>query len=130
MFGAVDVEWKKVLKFLSAAVAGLLAIPGMVRAQAQKMTSDWLQLTPSDGKSPITASRASVTTDDDATTVSIERRSSYRSRSDSVAATRALEASKRDEHLHIVVSLDDKKLWVVAGEGRMLAAAKLSHTLK
>src|SRR5437773_2627262 len=96
----VEVEWKRVLKFLSAAFAGLVALPGLVRAQAQKMSADWLQLTPSDGKSPIAASRTTVTTDDEATTVSIERRSRYRSRVDSIAGTRALEASKRDEHLH------------------------------
>ena len=118
----VEVEWKRILKFLSAAFAGLLALPGFVRAQAQKMSADWLQLTPSDGKSPLSASRSSVTTDDAATTVSIDRRSSYRSRQDSIAGTRALEASKRDQHLRIVVSLDDKKLWVIAGEDTVMTA--------
>src|SRR5204863_413621 len=69
-----------------------------------------------------TSARASVTTDDAATTVSIDRRSTYRSRQDSVAGTRALEASKRDPHLRIVVSLDDKKLWVIAGEDTVMTA--------
>jgi len=118
----VEVEWKRVLKFLSAAFAGLLALPGLVRAQAQKMSADWLQLTPSDGKAPIAAARASITSDDEATTVSIDRRSPYRSTQDSILGTRALEASKRDTHLHIVVSLEDKKLWVIAGEDTVMTA--------
>ena len=119
---AVEVEWRRILKFVSAAFAGLLAIPGLVKAQAQKITSDWLQLTPSDGKGPISTSRASVTTDDDSTTVSIERRSRFRSRADSVAGERALQASKQDPHLHIVVSIDDRKLWVIAGADTVMQA--------
>jgi len=118
----MEFEWKRVLKFLSAAFAGLLALPGLVRAQAQKMSADWLQLMPSDGKAPIGAARASVTTDEASTTVSIDRRSPYRSAQDSIAGTRALEASKRDAHLHIVVSLEDKKLWVIAGEDTVMTA--------
>ena len=120
---AVDVEWKKVLKFLSAAVAALMAFPSSMWAQAQKMAAgDWLILTPSDPRSPIRDNRTSVTTDSTATTVSIERRSLYRSRDDSIAGARALEASKRDERLKILISLEDKQLYVVAGQDTVMTA--------
>jgi hypothetical protein len=116
----VQVELKKVLKFLGAVVAALLALPGLMRAQAVKMTGDWLQLTPADPKTPIRAVRSSVTSDDSGTTVSIERR--YRSRADSVAGTLAYEASKRDKSLHVVVALDERKLWVVVGTDTVMEA--------
>lgn len=121
---AVEMDWKKILKFLSAAIAALLALPGLVKAQAQKMSGDWLQLTPTDPKAGIPESRSSVATSSDggATTVSIERRSPYRSKKDSVAGTTALEASKRDQNLHIVVSLEDRKLYVVAGVDTVMEA--------
>jgi lipoprotein-anchoring transpeptidase ErfK/SrfK len=116
----VQVELKKVLKFLGAVIAALLALPGMMRAQAVKMTGDWLQLTPADPKAPIRAARSSVTSDDSGTTVSIERR--YRSRADSVAGSLAYEASKRDKSLHIVVALDERRLWVVVGTDTVMEA--------
>lgn len=120
---AVDVEWKKVLKFLSAAVAAVMAWPSSMWAQAQKMAAgDWLMLTPSDPRAVIRDNRTSVTTDSTATTVSIDRRSLYRSRDDSIAGTRALEASKRDERLKIVISLDDKQLHVVSGQDTVMTA--------
>jgi lipoprotein-anchoring transpeptidase ErfK/SrfK len=120
---AVDVDWKKVLKFLSAAVAAVLAWPSSMWAQAQKMAAgDWLMLTPSDPRAVIRDNRTSVTTDSTATTVSIDRRTLYRSRDDSVAGTRALEASKRDERLKILISLDDKQLYVVSGQDTVMTA--------
>lgn len=117
---AVEVEWKKVLKFLSALLAALVALPSLVRAQAVRMSGDWLQVTPSDGKTPL---RASVTTvDSGTTTVAIERRTSYRSRFDSLAGVKAYEASKRDKHLRLVVSLEERRLWVVVGVDTVLEA--------
>ena len=120
---AVDVEWKKVLKFLSAVVAGLLALPSSMWAQAQKMAAgDWLMLTPADPAAITRDNRTAVTTDSTATTVSIERRNKYRTRDDSVASARALEASKRDERLKILISLDDKELFVVSGQDTVMTA--------
>src|SRR5688572_8112298 len=107
---AHEVDWKRVLKFLSAAFAALLALPALMRAQAQRMNADWLILTPIDPKASLPESKANVTSDEAGTTVSIDRRTRYRSRQDSVAGTLAYEASKRDENLRIVVSLEDKKL--------------------
>lgn len=120
---AVDVEWKRVLKFLSAVVAGLLALPSSMWAQAQKMAAgDWLMLTPADPAAITRDNRTAVTTDSTATTVSIERRNKYRTRDDSVASARALEASKRDERLKILISLDDKALFVVSGQDTVMTA--------
>jgi hypothetical protein len=120
---SVEVEWKRILKFLSAAFAGLLALPGYVKAQAQKMSGDWLQLTPADGRTPITESRSSVVTSEGGpTTVSIDRRGRFRSRADSTAGANALESSKRDPNLHVVVSLDERKLFVVAGVDTVMEA--------
>src|SRR6185503_3143175 len=121
---AVAVGGKKVLKYLSAAAAALLALPGALLAQAQR-AGDWLQLTPTDPRAgiPNTDPRVGVaTTSENGTTVSIERRGVYRSRRDSLAATTAFEASKRDQNLHVVVSLEDKKLWVVAGADTVMTA--------
>ncbi|HYC50176.1 MAG TPA: L,D-transpeptidase [Gemmatimonadaceae bacterium] len=119
---AVEVDWRKVMKFLSAMIAALLALPGTLLAQAQKMSGDWLQLTPANPRAPIERdTRTSVTsTEDGSTTVSIERR--FRNRADSVASIAALNASKRDRNLRLVVSLDDRKLWVVAGEDTVMEA--------
>lgn len=119
----LDIDWKKFLKFLSAGFAALLALPGLVRAQASKISGDWLQLTPSDSKAPIPTS-SSVTTSEDtgSTTVSINRRSRYRSRADSVAGAMAYERSKRDQNLHIVVSLEERRLWVVVGADTVMDA--------
>lgn len=120
---AVDLEWKKVLRFLSAAVAALMALPSSMWAQAQKMAAgDWLMLTPADPRSPISDNKTAVTSDSASTTVSIERRSTFRSRDDSVAGMRALEASKRDERLKILISLDEKQLYVVAGQDTVMTA--------
>lgn len=120
---AAEVNWKKILQFLSATFAALLALPSLVRAQASKISGDWLQLTPSDAKTPL-RSAAMVTTAEDtgATTVSINRRSAYRSRADSVAGTMAYESSKRDQNLHVVVSLEDRRLWVVVGADTVMDA--------
>jgi glucose/arabinose dehydrogenase len=120
---AVEVEWKRVMKFLSAMVAALLAMPGSLMAQAQKMSNEWLTLTPANPRASIERNdRAAVTTsaEDGSTTVSIERR--FRNRADSVASMSTLAASKKDRNLRLVVSLDDKKLWVVAGEDTVMEA--------
>src|SRR3954466_10048363 len=98
----VMVGARKMWKLFSAAVAAVLALPGLMFAQAQRMTGDWLLLTPSDPKAGIPSDpRTTITagTDGAATTVSIERRIHARSRRDSLAAATAYEASKRDEHL-------------------------------
>jgi lipoprotein-anchoring transpeptidase ErfK/SrfK len=117
-----QMDWKKVLKYLSAAFAALLAFPGFLRAQAVKLSADWLTLTPADPKAPINRPSAIVTNEEGATTVSIERRSPYRGRTDSLAATRAYEASKRDRSLHISVSLDERRLWVVVDKDTVMDA--------
>ena len=119
---AVDVRWKGFLKFLSAAIAALLALPNLMLAQAQRISADWLQLTPSDPKAGIPAvdARAAITTNESATTISIERRT--RSRRDSVAGVTAYEASRRDQNLHVVVSVDDRRLWVVVGVDTVMQA--------
>jgi lipoprotein-anchoring transpeptidase ErfK/SrfK len=122
---AVEVSGKRILKFVSAVVAALLALPGLLRAQAQRISGDWLQLTPADPRAgiPNTDPRLGVaTTSESGTTVSIERRGVYRSRKDSLAGTTAYDASKRDQNLHVVVSLEDRKLWVVAGVDTVLEA--------
>ena len=120
----VDMGWKKALALASAAVAGLLSLPGVLLAQAQKMSGDWLQLTPADPKAPIGGEtrNAFVTASEDSTTVSIERRSKFRSRKDSIAGMNAYEASKRDRNLHVSVSLEDRKLYVVAGQDTVMEA--------
>ena len=68
---AVDVRWKGFLKFLGAAVAALLALPNLMLAQAQRISADWLQLTPSDPKAGIPAvdARAAITTSESSTTI-------------------------------------------------------------
>ena len=120
----VEIGWKKALAMVGAAYAGLLTLPGAMMAQAQRMSADWLQLTPADPKTPIGADARSgvVTPGSDSTTVSIDRRTKYRSRTDSVAGITAYEASKRDRNLHISVSLEDRKLWVVAGQDTVIEA--------
>lgn len=117
------VELKSLTKLVSAAMAAIVALAGQMRAQAQRMAADWLMLTPADPRALAADSRASVTASPNGdTTVSIERRTRYRTRADSAAAARALEASKRDRNLRIVVSLDDRTLWVVAGEDTVMTA--------
>ena len=113
-----EVGWKKALALCGAAYAAMMALPGVVLAQAQRMSGDWLQLTPTDPKAQIGQNGRTevVTPGVESTTVSIDRRTPYRSRADSVAGTTAYAASKRDRNLHISVSLEDRKLWVVAGE--------------
>lgn len=120
----VEVGSKRIVRFLSAAMAALLALPGALLAQAQRMGGEWLQLTPADPKAPIPRSdpKTGIVTPqgDGGMMISIERRS--RSRRDSVAGQAAYEASKRDEHLHVVVSLDDRTLWVVVGIDTVMEA--------
>ena len=120
---AVDFGGKKLLKFLSALIATIVALPGTMLAQAKQLGNDWLQLTPADPRTGIPETRTAVTTatDGSSTTVSIERRA-YRSRKDSVSGATAYEASKRDQNLHVVVSLEDKKLWVIAGADTVMEA--------
>ena len=117
---AVEVDGMKVLKFLSAAFAALMALPSLIHAQAVKMSGEWLQLTPADPKAPIP--RANVAFTDTVMTVSFERRASYRSRTDSVASAKAYNASKKDPHLHLTVSLDERRLWVVVGNDTVMEA--------
>lgn len=112
---AVEVSWKKALQFLSAMLAALMGLPSLVMAQAQKISGEWLQQSLFDPKSTTPDASSSVTTSDEGTTVSIDRRNRYHTKSDSVAGTMAYEASKRDQNLRIVVSLEDRKLWVIVG---------------
>ena len=122
---ALEVSSRRIVKFLSATVAALLALPGLLLAQAQRISGDWLQLTPADPRAgiPNTDGKVGITTSSEyGTTVSIERRSPYRSKTDSLAGTTAYEASKRDQNLHVVVSLEDKRLWVIAGVDTVMQA--------
>jgi hypothetical protein len=120
----VEVGSKKAMKFLSATIATLLALPSTMYAQAQRLGSDWLQLSPSDPRAGITTTgeNSSAT----AMPVAPERRSrsrsAFRSRADSLAAATAYEASKRDQNLRVVVSLEERRLWVVAGVDTVLEA--------
>lgn len=118
-----NLDWTRVVKFFGAVAAAILAAPGLMLAQAQRMTGEWLQLTPADPRAPIP--RAGVVTEgeDGTTTVSIERRATYRNRADSVAGTNAYIASKRDQSLRLVVSLEERKLWVVTAQDTVLEAS-------
>jgi lipoprotein-anchoring transpeptidase ErfK/SrfK len=119
---AVEVGGKRLQKFLSAVLA-LLAVPRLVLAQAQRISSDWLQLTPADPKAGIPAQdpRVGVTTITPAgATVSIERR--YATRHDSITSVNALAASRRDPNLHLVVSVEERKLWVIVGADTVMEA--------
>ena len=121
----VGVDWKRVMKFLSAVLAAIVAFPGLVRAQAQKISGDWLQLTPADPKAPIANARTSISeAADGRTTVSIERRNTSRflSRKDSTKSEATLDASRKDQGLRLVVSLDERKLWVVTGQDTVMEA--------
>ena len=119
----IAVDLKSITKLLSAVVAAIVALPAIMRAQAQRMANEWLMLTPADPRALATESKASVTANaDGGTTVSIERRNRFRSRVDSVASARTLEASKKDRNLRVVVSLDDRTLWVVTGEDTVMTA--------
>jgi lipoprotein-anchoring transpeptidase ErfK/SrfK len=125
---AVEVGGKKLQKVLSAVTLALLAVPRLVLAQAQRIGSDWLQLTPSDPRAGIPAAasadpRVGVTTvTPEGATVSIERRIMARTQHDSIASVNALAASKRDPNLHIVVSVEERKLWVIVGADTVMEA--------
>jgi lipoprotein-anchoring transpeptidase ErfK/SrfK len=112
---AVDVNWTKWI--LGAALATVLALPAGMEAQTPR--GEWLQVTPNDGRAPITP--ASWDENGNATAPAV-RKTPYRSRADSIAGFRAFEASKRDEKLRLIVSLDDRKLWVVTGQDTVLEA--------
>ena len=121
----VAIRGSRIVKFFSAVMAAILALPGIMLAQAQRISGDWLQLSPTDPKAgiPNADPRVGITTTSEyGTTVSIERRARFRSRKDSVAGMSAYEASKRDQNLHVVVSLEDRKLWVVAGVDTVMEA--------
>lgn len=117
---AVEVDSRKGAKVLTAIVAGLLALPSATEAQTSRSSGDWLQVTPADPKRPISRSSAGFFEADGS--VSIARRSGSRSRKDSLAGAKAYEASKRDKNLHLVVSLDDRRVWVVVGVDTVMDA--------
>jgi hypothetical protein len=121
---SVEIAGRRLFKYLSAALAAVLALPGFVFAQAQRIGGEWLQLSPSDPKAGIPSDpRVGITTTSESgTTISIERRNRYRSRSDSVAGVGADEASKRDQNLHVTVSIEDRRLWVVVGADTVMEA--------
>jgi hypothetical protein len=121
---SVEIAGRRIFKYLSAALAAVLALPGFVFAQAQRIGGEWLQLSPSDPKAGIPSDpRVGITTTSESgTTISIERRNRYRSRSDSVAGVGAYEASKRDQNLHVTVSIEDRRLWVVVGADTVMEA--------
>jgi lipoprotein-anchoring transpeptidase ErfK/SrfK len=108
----------KGMRLLGAVVAALIAVPAGMQAQAQR--GEWLRVTPSDGRAPITP--ASWDEESGRATTPAVRRTPYKSRADSVAGHRALEASRRDERLRVIVSLDDRTLWVVTGQDTVLEA--------
>ena len=106
------------MRFVGAVLATVIMVPANLSAQARN--GEWLRVTPSDPRAPITMS--SWDGENGAATAPTARRSPYRSRADSIAAHRAFAASKKDERLRIVVSLDDRKLWVVTGQDTVLEA--------
>ena len=108
----------RVTKFLSATVAALAALPGTMWAQAQRMSGEWLQLSPSDPRAGITTSGENSSS----TPMPIAPERRYKSRTDSIAGMNAYEASRKDQNLRVVVSLEDRKLWVVAGVDTVLQA--------
>lgn len=110
----------KVTKFISATIAAIMTVPSTMYAQAQRMSGEWLQLSPVDPKAGITTAGENSTTAP--MPVAPERRKRYRSRSDSVAGTTAFEAARKDQSLRVIVSLEDRSLWVVAGVDTVLQA--------
>ncbi|HUQ80988.1 MAG TPA: L,D-transpeptidase, partial [Gemmatimonadaceae bacterium] len=57
----------------------------------------------------------------------------YRSRGDSIASVRARAAARHDERLHIVVSLNNRRLYAIAGSDTLLrtsVAVSTDETLK
>ena len=120
---AVEVDRMKGAKILGAVVAGLLAFPSIMRAQPARASGDWLQVTPSNPRGPISRSSAgSFESDGSVSLERRERRSTSRTRKDSLAGVRAYEASKKDKNLHLVVSLDERRLWVVVGVDTVMDA--------
>ena len=106
------------LRFVSVVLATIGMLPGSLTPQAR--SGEWLQVTPSDPRGPITMSSSDAGSA--AATAPSARRAPYRSRADSIAGHRAFEASKRDERLRIIVSLDERTLWVVTGQDTVLEA--------
>jgi hypothetical protein len=115
VFGAV-------MKIAGAVVAALMALPQLMLAQAQRLGNDWLQLRPSDPRDgiPHDARMSVAQAGDGSTTVAIERRT--QPRIDDVAGQAAYAAAQHDPHLHVVVSLEDRKLWVIVGADTVLEA--------
>ncbi len=122
---AVEVHRKRALNFFSAALVAAVALPNPTQAQSQRVNGDWLQLSPSDPRSGIADARTrSSRPDNGDVEPRTERRARYRGvRRDSIAAEKAYDASRRDMSLHISVSLDDRKLWVVAGIDTVMEAS-------
>jgi hypothetical protein len=106
-------------KLLGTTIAAFAALPGTMWAQAQRMSGEWLQISPSDPKAGI--STAGENSSSVAMPVAPERRR-YPTRRDSVAGANAYTAARRDRNLRLVVSLEDRKLWVIAGEDTVLQA--------
>ena len=115
---AAEVGVNRIMKFLSAIVAALAALPGTMWAQAQRMSSEWMQLSPTSPRAGITIAGENSSS----VPMPMARERRYRTRSDSVAGASAYSASRKDRNLRVVVSLDDRKLWVVAGEDTVLQA--------
>jgi lipoprotein-anchoring transpeptidase ErfK/SrfK len=109
-------------KFAGAIIAALMALPQMMLAQAHRISNDWLTLRPANPRDGIPRdNRVSVEqAGDGSTTIAIERRAEPRP--DDAVGQAAYAASQRDTHLHVVVSLQDRKLWVVVGADTVLEA--------
>jgi hypothetical protein len=118
----VEVGNGRLKKIVGAAAAALVALPQMMLAQAQRLGNEWLQLRPADPRAGIPRNdRMSVEqAGDGSTTVAIERRT--RPRDGDPVSISTYDASLRDEHLHVVVSLEDRKLWVVVGADTVMEA--------
>ncbi|HEU4994823.1 MAG TPA: L,D-transpeptidase [Gemmatimonadaceae bacterium] len=112
----LEVGARKIGKLLSTMTAAL-ALSQSALAQ-DKMSSDWLQMTPSNPKAGI----ASRETRNGNVRQASAPAWSFANRRDSLASTSAYEASKRDRNLHIVVSLEERRLWVVAGIDTVMQA--------
>jgi len=112
----LEVGARKIGRILGTMTAAL-AISQSALAQ-DKMGLDWLQMTPSDPRAGIAAREAR----DGNVRQASAPTWSFSNRRDSLATTSAYEASKRDRNLHIVVSLEERKLWVVAGIEKIMQA--------
>lgn len=110
-------------RWLAAAAFLAVAVAPAARAQDPAPApggSDWVSLTPNDGRSPIRASTRSPAAKEEATKLS------FRSRQDSVEWAGARRVAVAAEGFRVVVSVLDRRLWVIDEYGDTLRAADVA----